>query len=496
MPETTSIVIFGATGDLTRRKLVPALYNLFRKKRYTQAVRIVGFARRDWSDEKFRDLMKEGVREFSTETYDDSIWQEFAPLLSYAPGNLTVAEDYAALDKYLRKVEDGKSNRLYHLSVSPKLYESVAGLLGRQGMAREENGRRRVIVEKPFGRDMPSARSLNHALQAVFDEHQIFRIDHYLGKETAQNILFFRFGNTVFEPIWNRNYVDHVQITVAETVDVGHRAGFYDTTGVLRDMFQNHILQLLALVAMEPPASFDADAIRNEKVKVFSAVRPICPDDVARETVRGQYAGYTDAEGVGADSQTPTFAALRFWIDNWRWQGVPFYLRSGKALAAKTSSIIIEFRCPPHVMFPLPPGTSIRRNILALSIQPDEGIHLRFEAKVPDTVVEMRSVDMEFHYRHGFQEIGIPEAYERLLLDALQGDASLFTRSDGIELSWKLMDPIMQGWEGPKAPPLAVYERGSWGPDEANDLIAHHNRTWLGKKGDSPLFSPVGSQKG
>jgi glucose-6-phosphate 1-dehydrogenase len=479
MPETTSIVIFGATGDLTRRKLVPALYNLFRKKRYAQAVRIVGFARRDWSDEKFRDLMQEGVKEFSAETYDDSIWQEFAPLLSYVKGNLTTAEDFSALDENLRKVEDGKANRLYHLSVSPKFYESVAGFLGGQGMAREENGWRRVIVEKPFGRDLPSAQSLNHALQAVFNEHQIFRIDHYLGKETAQNILFFRFGNTVFEPIWNRNYVDHVQITVAETVDVGHRAGFYDTTGVLRDMFQNHILQLLALVAMEPPASFDADAIRNEKVKVFSAIRPVHRDDVAGETVRGQYQGYTDAEGVAADSQIPTFAALRFWIDNWRWQGVPFYLRSGKALADKTSTIIIEFNCPPHVMFPLPPGATIRRNILALCIQPDEGIHLRFEAKVPDTVAELRSVDMEFHYRHGFGEIGIPEAYERLLLDALQGDASLFTRSDGIELSWKLMDPVIQGWEGPNAPPLAVYERGSWGPSEADELIGHHSRTWL-----------------
>jgi glucose-6-phosphate 1-dehydrogenase len=473
MPETASIVIFGATGDLTRRKLIPALYNLFRKKRYAQAVRVVGFARRDWSDEKFRDLMKEGVKDFSADTYDDSTWQAFAPLLSYVKGDLTTSEDFAVLDDCLRKVEDGKANRLYYLSISPKLYEPVADLLGEQGMASEENGWRRVIVEKPFGRDLPSAHALNHALQAVFDEHQIFRIDHYLGKETAQNILFFRFGNTVFEPIWNRNYVDHVQITVAETVDVGHRAGFYDTTGVLRDMFQNHILQLLSLVAMEPPSSFDADAIRNEKVKVFSAVRPIRPDDVAGETVRGQYAGYTDTDGVEADSQTPTFAALRFWIDNWRWQGVPFYLRSGKALAAKTSTIIIEFRCPPHVMFPLPPGASIRRNILALNIQPDEGIHLRFEAKVPDTVAEMRSVDMEFHYRHGFQEIGIPEAYERLLLDALQGDASLFTRSDGIELSWKLMDPIIQGWEGPNAPLLTIYERGSWGPKEADDLISH-----------------------
>jgi glucose-6-phosphate 1-dehydrogenase len=346
-------------------------------------------------------------------------------------------------------------------------------------MTQEDSGWRRVIVEKPFGRDLPTAQSLNHALQSVFGEHQIYRIDHYLGKETAQNILFFRFGNTVFEPIWNRNYVDHVQITVAETVDVGHRAGFYDTTGVLRDMFQNHLLQLLTLVAMEPPASFEADAIRNEKVKLFSAVRTIRPEDMATETVRGQYRGYADEKGVGAGSQTPTYAALRFWIDNWRWQGIPFYLRSGKALAAKTSTITIEFRCPPHVMFPLPPGASVRRNILALCIQPDEGIHLRVEAKVPDTVAEMRSVEMEFHYRDGFREIGIPEAYERLLLDALQGDASLFTRSDGIEHSWKLIDPVIQGWEGPNAPPLGIYERGSWGPQEADEFINREARTWL-----------------
>lgn len=477
MPETTSIVIFGATGDLTKRKLVPALYNLYRKGRLPKGARVVGFARRDWSDEKFRHIMQDGVQEFAADEYDESVWQEFAPRLAYVRGDLTTARDFETLDAELSV--NGAGNRLYYLSVSPKFYEPVVELIGAQGMSGEEDGWRRVIVEKPFGRDRDSGRSLNEALQAVFEERQIFRIDHYLGKETAQNILFFRFSNTVFEPIWNRNYVDHVQITVAETVDVGHRAAFYDATGVVRDMFQNHILQLLALVAMEPPASFDADAIRNEKVKVFQAIRPVSSESIGKDTVRGQYKGYGDTEEVAQGSQTPTFAALRFWIDNWRWQGVPFYLRSGKALATKTSSITIEFRRPPHVMFPLPPSAKIRRNILDLCIQPDEGIHLRFEAKVPGTVAEMRSVDMEFHYRDGFREIGIPEAYERLLLDALQGDASLFARSDGIDLSWKLMDPIIQGWEGSRAPPLAIYEKGSWGPREADEFIERAGRSWL-----------------
>jgi glucose-6-phosphate 1-dehydrogenase len=441
----------------------------------------VGFARRDWNNKKFRDLMQEGVKEFAGESYEEAAWSKFVKRLSYVQGNLTNAADFNRLDEVLREKEKGKdeAHRLYNLSISPKFYESVVGILGSAGMASEERGWSRVVVEKPFGHDLPSSQSLNRALQSVFEERQIFRIDHYLGKETAQNILFFRFGNTVFEPIWNRNYVDHVQLTVAETVDVGHRAAFYDGTGVLRDMFQNHLLQLLAMVAMEPPASFHADAIRNEKVKVFSAMQPVRPEDVARETVRAQYRGYGEAEGVAADSQTPTYAALRLWINNWRWQGVPFYLRSGKALATKASEITIEFRSPPHVMFPLPAGATIRKNILALCIQPDEGIHLRFEAKVPDTVAEMRSVDMEFHYRHGFREIEIPEAYERLLLDALQGDAALFTRSDGIELSWKLIDPIIEGWQTSQAPPLGSYEKGTWGPAEADALLSRDGRKWL-----------------
>ena len=473
-----SIVILGASGDLTQRKLAPALFNLYRKGRLPAGARVVGFARRPYTHEEFRARLREGVQEFAGRTFDGAIWEAFAAHLWYARGDLNTVDDYRRLHAFLRKVEGGPAHRLYYMATAPTFYVPIVEYLGAADMAREEDGWRHMVVEKPFGHDLASAQALNRAIHRVFEERQVYRIDHYLGKETAQNLLFFRFGNTIFEPVWNRTYVDHVQITVAETVDVGHRAGYYDQAGVLRDMFQNHLLQLLALTAMEPPASFQADAIRNEKVKVFSAIRPISPDAVAEHTVRGQYRGYREAPGVAPDSQAATYAALRLYIDNWRWQGVPFYLRSGKALAVKTSQIVIQFRRPPHVMFPLPPGHEIRSNMLALCIQPDEGMHLRFEAKVPDTFAETRAVNMEFHYEDAFGADAIPDAYERLLLDALQGDASLFTRSDGIELAWQLMDPIIQGWERPSAPPVAIYGPDSWGPAEADAFIARSGRVW------------------
>lgn len=480
MSETNAIVIFGASGDLTRRKLIPSLYDLHRKGRLPENWRILGVARSDYSDDSFREHVEAGVKEFAKATYDAKTWREFAKNITYFRGDITEFEQLKAIDKLLCEWEDdGKSNRLYYLSIAPNLYEETVTNLGAAKMVHEDHGWRRVVIEKPFGHDLASARHLNQVIHQVLSESQIYRIDHYLGKETVQNLLVFRFANSLYEPVWNRNYIDHVQITAAETVDVGHRANFYDGVGVMRDMMQNHVMQLLSLVAAEPPASFHAEAIRNEKAKVFSAIRPIRPPDVAGCTVRGQYRTYRDAEGVAAGSTTPTFAALRFYIDNWRWQGVPFYIRSGKALAAKATEITIFFKRPPHVMFPMPEGAKPAPNRLSICIQPDEGIHFSFQAKVPDTAAEMRDVEMSFHYEESFGALSIPEAYERLLLDVIKGDASLFTRSDAIELSWELIDPILEGWETNYAPPLSFYESGTWGPAEANHLIAHDGFHWV-----------------
>jgi len=472
---STTIVIFGASGDLTQRKLVPALFNLYRKGRLPAKARIVGFARRPWDHEQFRTVLRDALQEFAADAYDAATWDTFAKQLWYARGDLTTPEDYTQLRAQLRKLEDGPAHRLYYLATAPNYYAPIVQCLGAAQMDRELRGQRRIVIEKPFGHDLKSAQELNQAIHAVFDEHQVYRIDHYLGKETAQNILFFRFANTIFESVWNRTHIDNVQITVAERVGVEHRAGYYDQSGVLRDMFQNHLLQLLSLVAMEPPASFKADAVRNEKVKVLSSVRPINIQD----TVRAQYEGYRDADGVAPNSQTPTYAALKLFIDNWRWQGVPFYLRSGKALGTKVSEIVIQFRTPPHLMFDLPMEREVAPNVLSLGIQPDEGVHFTFQAKVPDAAQDMRAVDMEFHYSSTFGNGALPDAYERLLLDALRGDASLFIRSDEIERAWELMDAVLQGWQSPDAPPLTTYEAGTWGPEAADALLNQDGRRWL-----------------
>lgn len=468
----TTIVIFGASGDLTRRKLIPALYNSFCKERLPAKLQIVGFARRPWHDDTFREPLQNGVKEFS-DIYDEQTWHSFAETIHYFQGNLDVAEDYARLGEFLHKLEGGPANRLYYLATAPEFYGLAATYLGKAGMADESEGTRNLVIEKPFGHDLPSALALNETVHTHWLERQIYRIDHYLGKETAQNMLFMRFANIIFEPLWNRNYIDHVQITVAEAVDVGTRAGYYDEAGVLRDMFQNHLLQLLTLIAMEPPAPFNADTLRNEKVKVLCAVRPIAMEN----TVRAQYEGYREAPNVENDSQTPTYAALKLNIDNWRWQGVPFYLRSGKALAKKHSEIAIVFKRPPLAMFGL--INNRVSNVLSILVQPDEGVHLSFEAKVPDSSQEMRTVDLEFHYRDSFPDRALPDAYERLLLDALNSDALLFARNDEIVQAWQIIDPILQGWATPDAPPPTTYPQGSWGPKTAEQLLANNGHRWI-----------------
>jgi glucose-6-phosphate 1-dehydrogenase len=471
----TTVVIFGASGDLTQRKLIPALYNNFKKQRLPQDIRIIGVARRDWTDGFFRERLSDGVRDNSAATYDDATWAAMEGKLHYFQGNLDSAEDYGRLQTHLTALENGAADRLYYLATAPEYYGPACGHLAAAGMNNDAGGQRSIIIEKPFGEDLASAQALNERVHAAFREHQIYRIDHYMGKETAQNILFLRFANTLFEPVWNRRYVSNIQVTVAETVDVGHRAGYYDKAGVLRDMFQNHLLQLLALVAMEPPASLNADAIRNEKAKVLGTIRPIHLEN----TVRAQYEGYRAAQGVAPDSSTPTYAALKLHIDNWRWKGVPFYLRSGKAMAERTSTIIVEFQAPPDIMFKLGENGRFTPNMLSICIQPNEGMQLRFETKVPDTVAESHSVNMNFQYRDAFPGVILPDADERLLLDALKGDASLFARSDEIEAAWRLIDPVLRGYENsPEVSPVCGYPVGSWGPAEADALLAREGHVW------------------
>ena len=479
--ETTTIVIYGATGDLAQRKLLPALFNLRCKGRLPERVRIVGFSRTPHTDEEFREFMWKGIRELGELATLRSEWEAFAQDLFYVRGDLGVIQDCENLKHRLEELENGHdaANRLFFLSIAPQLYEPAIKNIELTGIAGEDRGWCRVVIEKPFGGDLASAQALNRLVHRVFQEDKVYRIDHYLGKETVQNLLVFRFANTIFEPIWNRNYVDNVQITVAEEVSVSDRAGYYDQSGIIRDMVQNHLLQLLTMVAMDPPSSADAESLRSKKVEVLKAIRRWSPSEAVLEAVGGQYRGYLDERGVAPESTTATYAALRLYVDNWRWQGVPFYLRTGKSMAAKVSEIAIQFQRPPLMMFPQGSSYVPRSNILAICLQPDEGAHLKFESKIPDQGMEMRSVDMEFHYEHAFKSEPIPEAYERLLQDALEGDASLFIRSDQIEEAWRIVDPLLQAWEDPATPALEVYEPGSWGPKAADDLLAQDGRQWL-----------------
>jgi glucose-6-phosphate 1-dehydrogenase len=473
-----TIVIFGASGDLTSRKLVPALFRLFQQNRLPAGMRLVGVSRTEMSHDAWREELKKSTARFSGDGFDVSVWEKFAGQVYYQSGDIDKPDDFQRLAKMLDELESGPATRLYYLSTLPALYPVAIERLGAAGMADESAGLRRIVVEKPFGIDRPSAQALNRTTHQVFDERQVFRIDHYLGKETVQNLLVMRFANSIFEPIWNRNYVDHVQITVAEEVAVGRRGSFYDAAGVLRDMFQNHLLQLLTIIAMEAPARFDASFVRDEKVKVLRAIRPLAGADFSQQTVRGQYDGYRQEQGVAPDSQTATFAAIRLFVENWRWNGVPFYLRSGKAMSCRTTQIAIQFRQPPHMMFADGPRNADDANRLVIQIQPAEGIQLHFQTKVPDAGMRFRMTDLQFRFQEAFAK-ELPDAYQRLLLDALNGDASLFARSDEVELAWGIIDPILAAWNSPAAPPLEIYPAGLWGPQCAAEWIEAQGRQWF-----------------
>jgi len=474
-----SIIIFGASGDLTSRKLVPALYELFRKRRLPGAVRIVGFSRTPFAHDAWRAKLGQSTARFLGDSFDRPTWDAFAPKLFYQQGDIERPEDFRRLSEFLRELEGpGLGTRVYYLAMAPQSYEPAIRQLGMAGLAEQGQGPRRIVIEKPFGVDRATARRLNEVVHAVFAEEQVYRIDHYLGKETVQNVLVLRFANAIFEPVWNRNYVEHVEITAAEELTVGHRAGYYDKAGVLRDMFQNHLLQQLTLTAMEAPARFEADAVRDEKVKVLRAMRPMRPEDVAAATVRGQYRGYRSEPGVDAASQTATFAAVRLSIDNWRWQGVPFYLRSGKAMSCPTTQIIIQFRQPPLMLFEGESRGPHEANRLVIQIQPAEGIQLHFQTKVPEAGMRVRLTDLSFRFQEKFQG-GMPDAYQRLLLDVISGDASLFARADEVELAWGIIDPISEAWVNPGLPPLAFYEPGEWGPEEARQWMRREGHEWF-----------------
>ena len=477
MPAT--MVIFGASGDLTSRKLIPALFQLFQKGRLPPNTKILGVSRSKFSSESWRVELGKSTANFESRSFSSEAWQRFSQCLHYQSGDIDQSDDFARLVDTLAKIEGTeRHSRLYYLSTLPKLYAQVAKQLGAVGLADESQGPRRIVIEKPFGTDLASAQLLNRQLHEVFSERQVFRIDHYLGKETVQNLMVLRFANSIFEPIWNRNYIDHVQITVAEEVDVGRRGAYYEDAGVLRDMVQNHLLQLLMITAMESPARYEADLVRDEKVKVLRSVRPLEGADFAQDTLRGQYEGYRSAEGVNPLSETATFAAIKLHIDNWRWNGVPFYLRSGKAMSCRTTQIVIQFRTPPHMLFDDGPRKHVEANRLVIQVQPAEGIQLHFQSKVPDAGMRLKLSNLDFRFQQDLTQ-QLPDSYQRLLLDAMTGDASLFARSDEVELAWRIIDPVLAAWQSPAAPKLKSYPAGEWGPESASEWIARDGRSWF-----------------
>lgn len=466
-----SIVIFGGSGDLTRRKLSPALFHLHTLGALPQNCRIVATARSPYTDDQFRQLLRDAVEEDGADI-DADAWSRYAAQVTYARGSSSEVADLQTLDRAIadEAAASGADHdeRLYYLALAPTLYEQTIDALYRAGMLDAAQGTRRIVIEKPFGTNLASAEQLNAFLHSRVDEQQVFRIDHYLGKDTVQNLLVFRFGNTIFEPLWNRNYVDHVQISVLEALDIGERAPYYEHSGVLRDMFQSHLLQLLSLVGMEPPATAHADALRDEKAKVLSSVRRLDPIEAASSSVRGQYAGYRQTEGVSTASPTATYGALKLHIDNWRWQGVPFYLRSGKSLRTKSTEVAIQFRQAPHRLFELAgESQNLVTDRLRIVIQPNESIKLTIANKRPGSRLAAEPQELEYKF-----PVDLRDAYERLLLDAIIGDASLFTRADEIELSWSIIDPFINAWETQLSAQLFDYDSGSWGPQAADQLIA------------------------
>ena len=492
--EPCSIIIFGASGDLTSRKLIPALYHLCKEKQMPPDYRIIGFARREKTDESWRTELRQALDQFSrTKPVEDAVWNEFAQHIHYLQGDLTDPSAFKRLDEKLRSFgsEPLRQNLLCYLATMPSQFGEVVEQLHKAGLLEQQqsNGKgwQRIVVEKPFGHDLESAHQLNRELTRYAGESQVFRIDHYLGKETVQNILMFRFSNSIFERLWNRESIDHVQITVSEDLGVGQRGGYYEEAGALRDMVQNHLLQVLSLIAMEPPVSLDAESIRDEKVKLLKSIRPLTPEDVAKQVVRGQYfagkvdgqlmAGYRQEPKVKSDSNVETYVALELFIDNWRWSGIPFYLRTGKALPLSASEVRVQFRPTPHVLFAAECGQDLQPNALSLRLQPNEGISLRFNGKVPGTSLEVRPVRMHFSYDAEFGAY-TPEAYERLLLEAMAGDATLFIRRDEVEAAWKIIDSIRRSWDDKALTNREFYSAGTWGPVAADDLLAESGRSW------------------
>jgi glucose-6-phosphate 1-dehydrogenase len=489
VPEPGVMVIFGASGDLTSRKLVPALYDLAAQRRLPLEFAVVGISRTEMSHEEFRDKLRKTLEEQRSGEVSDDVWESFSNGIFYMPGDSKEAGTYDELKELLERLDSERGtqgNRAFYLSSSPSLFPAIVENLGEKGLNQGENGGwSRLVVEKPFGRDLESAEELNTELQRYFDETQIYRIDHYLGKETVQNILALRFANGIFEPVWNQHYVDHVQITVAEDIGVGTRGAFYEEAGAMRDIVQNHVMQVLCLTAMEPPVAFDAQSVREEKVKVLKAVRPIPEDEVDNYAVRGQYErgwvwgeevpGYREEENVDPESFTETFVALKVFVDNWRWAGVPFYIRAGKRMPKKATEVAIQFHASPHTPFARDDTEGLEPNVLVVRVQPEEGLSLKIGAKVPGSGFEVSSVNMDLLYGTAFLEEA-PDAYQRLLLDLMLGDPTLFIRADEAEGAWKILDPVMHRWSEEKN--VSFYQAGTWGPKAADDLLEQDGREW------------------